>query len=123
MRFLADAGISPKTIEFLRKLGHEAEHIRSLGMQRARDSEIMERARNDGSVVVTFDLDFGDILALGALSRPSVILLRLSDERPEAVNPRLGAVLRERLAELAAGALILAEDARYRMRILPIVRP
>jgi predicted nuclease of predicted toxin-antitoxin system len=80
----------------------------------------MERARADGSVVPTFDLDFGDILALGALDRPSVIIFRLSDERPDAVNLRLGVVLRERLPELASGVLILVEDDRYRMRALPI---
>ena len=34
MRFLADAGISPKTVDFLRRNGHEAVHVRELGMQR-----------------------------------------------------------------------------------------
>jgi predicted nuclease of predicted toxin-antitoxin system len=34
MRFLADAGVSPKTVEFLNQLGHEAMHVRSLGLQR-----------------------------------------------------------------------------------------
>jgi predicted nuclease of predicted toxin-antitoxin system len=59
MRFLADAGISPRTVEFLRLLGHEAEHVRTLGMQRASDREIVEHAHADQSVIVTFDLDFG----------------------------------------------------------------
>lgn len=35
MRFLADAGISPKTIDFLRRNGHEVVHVRQLAMQRA----------------------------------------------------------------------------------------
>ena len=34
MRFLADAGLSPVTIDFLTQLGHEAVHVRTLGMQR-----------------------------------------------------------------------------------------
>ncbi len=38
MRFLADAGVSPKTVEFLKQLGHEAVHVRALGLQRAADS-------------------------------------------------------------------------------------
>jgi hypothetical protein len=37
MRFLADAGISPKTVEFLRRRGHDAIHVRELAMQRAAD--------------------------------------------------------------------------------------
>ena len=46
MRFLADAGVSPKTIEFLAQLGHYAEHVRALGMQRAPDPQIVDRARD-----------------------------------------------------------------------------
>ena len=91
-------------------------------MKTAEDRDIMNRARDDGSVVLTFDLDFGDLLVLGVLERPSVILFRLSNERPESVNQRLQVVLRERLTELAEGALILVEDTRYRIRLLPIKR-
>lgn len=123
MRFLADAGISPRTVEFLRELGHEAIHVRTLGLQRAPDLELVERARGDGSTLLTFDLDFGDILALGVLDKPSVILFRLADERAESVNRHLSTVLDERRGALEAGALILVEDRQYRVRKLPIGRP
>jgi predicted nuclease of predicted toxin-antitoxin system len=122
MRFLADAGISPKTVEFLKQLGHEAIHVRTLGLQRAPDRELVQRARADDSVVVTFDLDFGDILALGVLDKPSAIICRLADERADSVNQRLSAVLTERIGDLESGALILVEDTRYRVRKLPIGR-
>lgn len=120
MRFLADAGISPRTVEFLTQLGHEAIHVRTRGLERAADSEIVERARADSSVILTFDLDFGEVLALGIVDTPSVIIFRLADERADSVNQRLSVVLAERLAELRSGALILVEDARYRVRKLPI---
>ncbi len=68
------------------------------------------------------DLDFGDILALGSLRNPSVVLLRLADERADSVNRRLAQVLAERHHELDRGAPILVEDSRYRIRRLPIVR-
>jgi predicted nuclease of predicted toxin-antitoxin system len=122
MRFLADAGLSAATVDFLVLLGHEAMHVRTLGMQRAADADIVTRARVDSSVVLTFDLDFGDVLALGVLDKPSVIIFRLTDERAPSVNQRLGAVLAECSAALESGALILVEDARYRVRKLPIGR-
>ena len=122
MRFLADAGISPLTVEFRVHLGHEAMHVRTLGMHRAPDQEIVQRARADASIVLTFDLDFGDVLALGVLDKPSVVIFRLADERSESVNQRLSAVLAERSADLESGALILVEDTRYRVRKLPIGR-
>ena len=120
MRFLADAGVSPDTVAFLTRLGHDAIHVRALDMHRAQDRELVDYARSEGRVIVTFDLDFGDILALGVLDRPSVILLRLSDERPAEVNSRLGTVVAEQEAALQLGALILVEDGRYRVRKLPI---
>ena len=58
MRFLADAGISPKTIEFLRRSGHDAVHVRELAMQRAPDRPVAEKARSDNRILLTFDLDF-----------------------------------------------------------------
>jgi predicted nuclease of predicted toxin-antitoxin system len=41
MKFLADMGISPKTTNFLRRMGHDAEHLHSLGLDRLSDSAIL----------------------------------------------------------------------------------
>jgi predicted nuclease of predicted toxin-antitoxin system len=120
MRFLADAGLSPVSVDFLIALGHQAVHVRALGLERAPDIEVVARARADSRIVLTFDLDFGDVLALGVLDKPSVIIFRLNDEAPRAVNQRLGLVLAECSAALESGALILVEDTRYRIRRLPI---
>jgi predicted nuclease of predicted toxin-antitoxin system len=122
MRFLADAGISPKTVQFLRSEGHDAIHVRELGMQRARDIELIERARAEKRILITFDLDFGEILALGVLDEPSVLILRLEDERADSVNRLLQVVLSEQSEALESGALILVEPGRYRVRLLPIQR-
>lgn len=122
MRFLADAGISPRTVDFLVRLGYEAVHVRTLGLERSSDRELVERARAGGHVIVTFDLDFGDILALGILDKPSAIILRLEDERADSVNQHLSVVVTECLDDLESGALILVEDTRYRVRRLPIGR-
>ena len=52
MRFLADAGISPKTVEFLIGLGYEADHVRTLGLERSPDQVLVERANVNPSVEV-----------------------------------------------------------------------
>jgi predicted nuclease of predicted toxin-antitoxin system len=120
MRFLADAGISPRTITFLRRRGEDAVHVRELAMQRASDRQVVEKAQVDERILLTFDLGFGAILALGVLNRPTTVIFRLTDERADAVNQRLEAVISEQGAALQSGALILVEDTRYRMRLLPI---
>ena len=122
MRFLADAGISPRTVEFLRLRGHDAVHVRELALERATDRELVDKARGDSRVLLTFDLDFGEILALGVVDGPSVVTFRLADERADAVNRRLEVVLSEQTNAPASGALVLVEDARYRVRRLPIAK-
>ena len=118
MRFLAD--ISPRTVDFLKHLGYDVVHVRSVGLQCATDADLIERAREDSRFVLTFDLDFGDVLALGVLVEPSVILFRLTDERADSVNHRRSTVIAERVGVLESGALVPIEDTRYRVRKLPI---
>jgi hypothetical protein len=38
VRFLADAGVSPKTVDFLKQLGHDVVHVRTVGLARAADA-------------------------------------------------------------------------------------
>jgi predicted nuclease of predicted toxin-antitoxin system len=83
-------------------------------------SSVVEKAQVDERILLTFDLGFGAILALGVLNRPTTVIFRLTDERADAVNQRLEAVISEQGAALQSGALILVEDTRYRMRLLPI---
>jgi predicted nuclease of predicted toxin-antitoxin system len=120
MKFVADAGISPRSVEFLRGLGHDVVHVRDIGMQRAKDSEIVEFAQTQDRVVLTFDLDFGDLLALGLRDKPSTIIFRLNDETADSVNTNLLTVLAQTEDDLRDGALILVQDSRYRIRRLPI---
>ena len=93
MKLLADVGISITTVRFLRDKGHDIVHLREQGLQRLPDAEIMEKATEERRVVLTFDLDFSDLLALGIRNSPSVIIFRLHNETPASVNPRLEQVL------------------------------
>jgi predicted nuclease of predicted toxin-antitoxin system len=70
-------------------------------------------------VLLTHDQDMGTLLALGKGHLPSVILLRTGDLRPQAVGPRLLAVLKSLEEDLRAGALVV-EDRRVRVRRLPL---
>jgi len=68
MRFLADMGISPKVVELLRSQGHEALHLHEEGLGQLPDVDILKKARKEGRIVLTHDLDFAELLALGESS-------------------------------------------------------
>jgi len=57
MKFLADMGISLRSVAFLRDLGVEAVHLHELGLERLPDAEIVTKARREGYVVLTHDLE------------------------------------------------------------------
>jgi predicted nuclease of predicted toxin-antitoxin system len=120
MRFLADMGLAQSTVAFLRAEGHDAVHLRDQGLQQSEDIEIVQKARAEGRVILTHDLDFGRIVALGGTRVPSVITLRLSDMRPNQVNQYLIAVLERFTEQLEMGALVSVTDGGIRVRSLPI---
>jgi predicted nuclease of predicted toxin-antitoxin system len=107
-------------VEALRAAGHDAVHLRHEGLIKLPDAEIVEKALREDRVVLTFDLDFGDILAAAHSKSPSVVIFRLRNQTPAAVNPRLDRVINDCKEELAYGAIIIVEDEGYRVRRLPI---
>lgn len=120
MRFLADMGISLRTVRWLREQGHDVVHLHELGLQRLPDEEILTKAREDKRILLTMDLDFSYLLALSKGVAPSIILFRLLDERAEMVNARLFQVLQHCSDELEAGAIVSVSERSIRVRVLPI---
>nr|MDJ0745479.1 DUF5615 family PIN-like protein [Xenococcaceae cyanobacterium MO_167.B27] len=59
MKFLADMGISPRTVAKLRNEGYDAVHLVEEGLEKLEDREILIKARDEGRIVLTVDLDFG----------------------------------------------------------------
>lgn len=121
MRFLIDNALSPLVADGLRQSGHDAIHVRDLGLAAADDATIFEYAERDRRVIVSADTDFGTILALRNTTCPSVILFRGATPR----NPSgQVALLLANLAEISPiiehGAVVVVEPQRIRVRVLPI---
>ncbi|MBZ0170250.1 hypothetical protein MELA_00229 [Candidatus Methylomirabilis lanthanidiphila] len=108
------------TVQALRRQGHEVVHLREEELARLPDAAILEKARQEQRIVLIFDLDFGDLLAIGGHNYPSVIIFRLHNETPAFVTTALFDVLIHRSQILAEGALVIVEVTRYRIRRLPI---
>jgi predicted nuclease of predicted toxin-antitoxin system len=116
MRFLLDMNLPPAIAEQLRADGHDAVHALEAGLGNLPDAEIFERAAADDRVVITFDLDFGEIVGAAEHPRPGVILLRLRRAHRSYLWDRLRVAIAEAGDALEAGAILLVEDARIRIR-------
>ncbi|ACK70628.1 conserved hypothetical protein [Gloeothece citriformis PCC 7424] len=120
MKFLADMGVSLRTVEWLRNIGYDIVHLREQGLQRLPDEEILIKARIEGRILLTMDLDFTNLLAWSGETLPSVILVRLGNENYSKINKQLQTVLTECIEDLQAGAIISVSDESFRVRHLPI---
>lgn len=120
MRFLADMGVDVRVVHWLVDQGHDATHLRDEGLQRMPNGEIFTKAIAERRVILTFDLDFGEIAALTRGQRASIILFRLHNPRTAHLIDRLRTVLGESSDALERGAVVTVEEARHRVRYLPI---
>ncbi|MEM7734316.1 MAG: DUF5615 family PIN-like protein [Deinococcota bacterium] len=121
MRFLADMGISPKTVVFLNSQGYDATHLRDSNLERLADPEVLSKARDEQRILLTHDLDFGELLAASGADLPSVIIFRLQNMRPERVNKTMLALVSSYEEVLTSGAILSITDTKVRLRKLPIV--
>lgn len=120
MKFLADMGISPATVAALRANGYEAFHLMERGLERLPDTEVLQLARAESCVLLTHDLDFGELVAAAGSRLPSVITFRLSSMRPEVVTAYLLQLLHDHQALLEEGAFVSVNDRMVRVRTLPM---
>ena len=120
MKFLADIGISPRSAAFLRSLGHDAIHLHDQGLDRLSDASILSKALDEGRVVLTHDLDFGDLVAASGARLPSVVTFRLRNMSADHVNRYLQLILADYQERLIAGAVISITEGQIRVRSLPI---
>ena len=120
MKFLVDMNLSPRWCGVLRAEDWDSLHWSEVGNATAPDHEIMGWALRDQRVVLTHDLDFGAMLAATGAFGPSVVQVRTQDVRSTTLASLLIPVLRRYESELIAGALLVVDQARSRVRLLPI---
>ena len=95
-------------------------HWSTVGDPRASDRDIMDWAVTHRYVVFTHDLDFGTMLALSQRAGPSVLQVRTEDTLPDYLEVPVMATLHQHEADLSAGALVVVDESRSRVRVLPI---
>ncbi len=122
MKVLLDMNLSPTWVPVLQKAGFEAIHWSSIGVPNAPDMALFSWARDNAAIVFTHDLDFSALLAITGAEAPSVFQIRTHDVSPAALGARAIELLQRFENQLNNGALIVADELRERVRLLPLVR-
>lgn len=106
MRFLVDHQLLPALASFLEGLGHEAQAVRNLGMNRTAEASIWNKAIAAGSVVISKDEGFYH-LAMRPEDKGKLIWIRVSNCRREFLLIRLKAQLPQIVEALEAGTRVV----------------
>ena len=117
---MIDMNLSPRWADALRAAGWDAIPWGAVGDPKAEDETIARWAADNHSVVLTLDLDFGTLLVMTQATAPSVVLIRAEGVRVEQLAARLVPALRQSESALDQGALLLIDEAKDRLRILPL---
>ncbi len=121
MNYVVDANLSPRLAGLLRDAGHDAVHVRDIGLRAASDDEIIDYAISTDRIVISHDTDFGTLLAYRELSKPSFILIRSSDPVDVDHQARLVVANLDAMSDdLEAGAIAVFARGRLRIRRLPL---
>ncbi len=100
--------------------GHGADHAGDLGLSGAEDELILEAARTLDAILITHDLDFGRLLAFSGGTRPSVLILRGIDNKPDEILSVLDQQWSWWGPAADQGAVVILEPSALRIRSLPI---
>lgn len=120
MKFLLNMNI-PRSLGIkLMQNGHEYRHVGDIGMFQSDDINIVQFAKENEEIIITHDLDYGNILAFSGDSSPSVIIFRLRNSHPNNLFSRMINEWNEMESHLLKGVIIIIEDSTLCIRDLPI---
>lgn len=119
-RLLLDQGCPRSTASILTGKGWDVVHAGDLGLSRASDAAILERARADGRTCVTLDADFHAILAVSGASGPSTVRVRIEGLDADALASLLQTVWPQIESDVQRGALVTVDPSSVRVRALPV---
>ena len=78
MNLLFDHNLSPRLVTRLADIFPAANHVATLGLDRATDIEVWQYARDNGFLIVTKDADFNDLTTLLGIP-PKIIWLLIGN--------------------------------------------
>jgi predicted nuclease of predicted toxin-antitoxin system len=115
--FLADENISPETAAHLEALGYPCQSLRRDGPWQLSDREIVTLAEHQGQIILTHDLDFGEIYYSAEKGQVGILVLRLRAQTVESVNDVLGRFLQSGALteQQMQHSLIVLSETAYRI--------
>ncbi|MCJ7791674.1 MAG: DUF5615 family PIN-like protein [Dehalococcoidia bacterium] len=115
-KFLVDENVPSGVVAFLQKRGFDAKEVRELGIHGGSDAEIMQLARHDERVLITFDKHFSNILLYPLGSHCGIIRIRIHPPLISEIIHNLDQFLQKFDLKTIRGRLIVLQRNSFRVR-------
>lgn len=117
IKFLLDENISKSTVDFLVSSGYDVKSVHDLKLTGADDVEILRKAALSSRIIITHDLDFGNLISY-PVHYSGVIILRLKDQTPKNTNNVLDKFLKKIDKKILIKSLAIVSEYKFRIRTL-----
>lgn len=104
MKFLVDENLPPRLSAWLRQLGHDAVHIKDIGLIGRPDADVSAAAIAGNYVIVTQNSDFENVDA------PKVLRLAIGNAPTAVLIARLAPLIDDAIKRLEDGATFVRLD-------------
>ena len=116
LKFLADECVGLPTINLLRNLGYSVVTVKELKLGGKDDFEILKCAIKQRRILVTEDVDFGNIILYPPELHHGIILLRFRHRLEDTIHTVLMNLLKELTPKDCKKTLIIVDSDKYRIR-------
>ena len=119
MKLLIDECVLGKTAKLLKKEGFSIITLQELGKTSASNGTVINIANKEKAIIVTNDLDFGNLILYPLGSHPGIIVLRPRlDTAPaiEDIHKVLIRLLKELMPAEIEKSLIIVDRNKYRIK-------
>jgi len=115
---MADENIPALAVHLLRQLGVDIAWVGEFAPGIS-DEDVLNHARRDGRIVISFDRDFGELIFHRQISPPlGVLFLRFTPESPEDAAAVIAGVINDTRMQLI-GSFTVAHRDHLKQRPLP----
>lgn len=118
MRFLADQCVYRSTIDLLRNLDIDVVTLKDLKAATASDEKVLELAKQAERVLLTNDLDFGQLVFYSLKGHRGVVILRIDPKNETKVHTVLKSFVKDYKGKdaLLREAVVIVDRNKYRIR-------
>jgi predicted nuclease of predicted toxin-antitoxin system len=116
MRIKLDENMPLSLAALLRSAGHNVSTVPEENLSGEGDPLVLETAIKEGRLLMTFDVDFGDIRAYPVGSHAGVVVFRLHDQRWAVLKEPAERLLVSGLLERIEQGIAIVDENRIRVR-------